>query len=189
MCKKFLQGLRRVADKNKCILIFDEITCGWRHNTSGIHMELGVTPDLAAFGKTMANGIPMAALIGKKYVMQKSLETFISSTNWTERLGPACSVAFLKKHKKINLGNILINNGLNIRKIWEKAALANNLKIEISGIFPLSSFKIIHDKWPVIITFFIQEMLKKGILASDRCYSNSCQSEKYLNIYNMFLII
>ena len=84
----------------------------------------------------------------------------------------------------MNLGNILINNGLKIRKIWEQAALSSNLKIEISGIFPLSSFKIIHDKWPVIITFFIQEMLKKGILASDRCYSNSCQSEKYLNIYN-----
>lgn len=184
VCKKFLQGLRRVADKYKCILIFDEITCGWRHNTSGIHMELGVSPDLAAFGKTMANGIPMAALIGKKNVMQKSLETFISSTNWTERLGPACSVAFLKKHKKMNLGNILINNGLKIRKIWEQAALSSNLKIEISGIFPLSSFKIMHDKWPIIITFFIQEMLKKRILASDRCYSNSCQSEKYLNIYN-----
>ena len=47
----------------------------------------------------MANGIPMAALIGKKKIMEKAKDTFVSSTNWTERLGPACSIAFIKKHK------------------------------------------------------------------------------------------
>ena len=183
VCSKFLAGIRRVANQKNCVLIFDEVTCAWRHQTSGIHMELGVSPDLAAFGKTMANGIPMAALIGKKSIMEKSLHTFISSTNWTERLGPACSLAFLKKHKRINLGKILIENGNKIRKIWQKAASGNNIDIQISGIIPLSSFKIDHEKWPFIITFFIQEMLKKGILASDRCYANSCQSDKYLSLY------
>jgi len=184
--KLFLSEIRKIASKNKCVLIFDEITSGWRNDTSGIHKELKVNPDLATFGKTMANGIPIAALIGKKKIMEKTKDTFISSTNWTERLGPACAVAFIKKHKRLNLGKILQVKGKKIRSIWKRAAKESNLKIEISGILPLSSFKIItknKNDWPIIITYFIQEMLKKRILASDRCYSNYCQSEGLLDIY------
>ena len=65
-CKAFLNSIRKIADKNKCVLIFDEITCAWRNNTSGVHMDLGIYPDLATFGKTMANGVPISALVGKK---------------------------------------------------------------------------------------------------------------------------
>ena len=180
---KFLKEIRKVASENNCVLIFDEITSAWRNDTSGIHKELGINPDLAAFGKTMANGIPISALIGKKSIMEFSTKTFISSVNWTERLGPACSVAFIKKHKKLNLGKILKDKGVNIRKIWQSAAKNANLKIDIEGILPLSTFKIESDQWPIIITFFIQEMLKRGILASDRCYSNFCHSENNLKVY------
>ena len=73
-------------------------------------------PDLAAFGKTIANGIPMAALIGKKSVMEFGLKTFISSVNWTERLGPACAIAFIKKHKELKLGEILKEDFSGLRK-------------------------------------------------------------------------
>ena len=185
-CKPFLKEIRKIATNNNCVLIFDEITSAWRHDTSGIHKELGINPDLATFGKTIANGIPMAALIGKKKIMEKAKDTFVSSTNWTERLGPACAVAFIKKHKRLNLGKILQNNGKQIRDIWLESAHEAGLKIKVDGILPLSSFKIEtenKDDWPIIITFFIQEMLKKNILASDRCYSNYCQTKKFINIY------
>ena len=184
VCKKFLSGLRRLCSENNTVLIFDEITSAWRNDTSGIHKELGINPDMAAFGKTISNGIPMAALIGKKNVMEFANKTFISSTNWSERLGPATAVAFLKKHKKLKAGKILIEKGKKIREIWETASNENGLKINISGIYPLSSFKIDTDNWPVVITYFIQEMLKKNILASDRCYSNICQDKKSLKIYS-----
>lgn len=183
MSLKFAKELRRVADKNKCVLIFDEITCGWRNDTSGIHKELGVNPDLVVFGKTIANGIPMTAILGKKSIMQETLNTFVSSVNWTDRLGPACALTFIKKHKKLNLGKILISNGKKIRNIWKKCARRYNLNIEISGIYPLSTFKIINNNWPLVLSYFIQEMLKKKILASDRCYSNFCQNEKNIKIY------
>ena len=211
-CKSFLKSIRKIADENKCVLIFDEITCAWRNNSSGVHMDLGIYPDLATFGKTMANGIPISALVGKKEIMEEAKNSFISSTNWTERLGPACAVEFLKKHKKLNLGKILIEKGKKIRKIWIEAAKEagidyqknslngpaclnkfntliktnKNLRLEISGIEPLSSFKIStqhSDDWPIIITYFIQEMLKEGILASDRCYSNYFQTERALKKY------
>ena len=186
-CKKFLKEIRKIATKNKTVLIFDEITSAWRNDTSGIHKELGVNPDLSTFGKTMANGIPMAALIGKKKIMEKAKDTFVSSTNWTERLGPACSIAFIKKHKRLNLGEVLKNKGMMIRDIWNQSAMDAKLDIKFSGILPLSSFKIETNNkndWPIIITYFIQEMLKHRILASDRCYSNYCQSEIFLDKYH-----
>ena len=77
---------------------------------------------MAAFGKTISNGVPMAALIGKKEIMESAKKTFISSTNWSERLGPATAVEFIKKHKRIKAGKILINKGEKIRKIWKSAA-------------------------------------------------------------------
>ncbi|MDB3995617.1 aminotransferase class III-fold pyridoxal phosphate-dependent enzyme [Candidatus Pelagibacter sp.] len=184
ICKKFLSEIRKLCTKNNTVLIFDEITSAWRNDTSGIHREIGINPDMAAFGKTISNGIPMAALIGKKNIMEFAKKTFISSTNWSERLGPATALAFLKKHKRLKAGKILNEKGIKIREIWEKAANEAKLKIDISGIYPLSSFKIKQDNWPIIITYFIQEMLKKNILASDRCYSNTCQDKKSLKIYS-----
>ncbi len=192
--KKFIKEIRKLCSKNRSILIFDEITSAWRNETSGIHKEIGVNPDMAAFGKTISNGVPMAALIGKKEIMENAKKTFISSTNWSERLGPATAVEFLKKHKRLNAGKILIKNGKKIRKIWENCAENAGLNLQVSGIYPLSSFKIVHEDWPIIITYFIQEMLKHNILASDRCYSNTCQNDKNLKIYenacnNVFLKI
>ena len=64
-----------------------------------------INPDMAAFGKTISNGVPMAALIGKRDY-GKCKKTFISSTNWSERLGPATAVEFIKKHKRIKAGKI-----------------------------------------------------------------------------------
>ena len=58
-------------------------------DASGVHMGFNVNPDIAVFGKTIANGVPMGAIIGKK-VMNLATKTFISSAFWTERLGPAC---------------------------------------------------------------------------------------------------
>ena len=171
--------------KYKTILIFDEITSAWRNDTCGIHKEIGINPDMAAFGKTISNGVPMAALIGKKEIMESAKKTFISSTNWSERLGPATAVEFIKKHKRIKAGKILINKGEKIRKIWKSAAEFAGLNLSISGIKPLSSFKILDGDWPVVITYFNQEMLKHGILASDRCYSNICQNDKNLKKYEI----
>ncbi len=179
----YLQKLKRIAKDNKCVLIFDEITCGWRVSTSGIHMRLGVSPDLAVFGKTIANGYAMGAIIGKKKIMSLSTKTFISSAFWTERIGPSCAVAFIKKHQKLNLGKILSNKGKKIKQIWAASAQKSNIKIKISGIDPLATFKLLIPNWRAGITFFIQEMLKKNFLASDRCYANYKHDEKSLLKY------
>jgi glutamate-1-semialdehyde 2,1-aminomutase len=142
-----------------------------------------VNPDMVVYGKTIANGIPMAAIVGRREIISQSLKTFISSAFWTERVGPACALAFIKKHRKLNAGKKLNIIGKQIKKIWLNAAKKNNLKIEIQGIDPLASFRLVTKDWPVTITFFIQEMLKKNILASDRCYANLKHTKRVLNIY------
>ena len=181
--KNYLKDLRTIANKNNCVLIFDEITSGWRLDTSGAHKKFGVNPDIAIFGKTIANGIPMGAIIGKKKIMQYADRTFISSAFWTERIGPACAIAFIKKHKKLQIGKKLIKIGKRIKGIWRAAADNFDLKINIKGIDPLASFKLESSNWPITLTFFIQEMLKKGILASDKCYANNKHSEELLKKY------
>ena len=115
--------------------------------------------------------------------MSLSTKTFISSAFWTERIGPSCAVAFIKKHQKLNLGKILSNKGKKIKQIWATSAHKSNIKIKISGIDPLATFKLLIPNWRAGITFFIQEMLKKNFLASDRCYANYKHDEKSLIKY------
>lgn len=181
--KKFLSELRKIATKNKCVLIFDEITSGWRINTGGAHQKLGINPDIVVYGKTIANGIPMGAIVGKKKILSLALKSFVSSSFWSERVGPSCALEFIKKHRKLKLGSKLNKIGLKIKKIWREAAKKNNLEIEIYGINPLASFKLKTKNWPETLTFFNQEMLKLNILASDRCYANLKHDKKSLNIY------
>ena len=130
--KKYMLALKKIAKKNNAILIYDEITSGYRLNTGGAHKILKVDPDMVIYGKTIANGIPMAAIIGKKEIMNYALKTFVSSVFWTEKIGPASALAFIKKHKKLNVGKKLTLVGRKVKRIWAKAALVNNLEIEIS---------------------------------------------------------
>ena len=126
----------------------------------------------------------MGAIIGKKKIMSFALKTFISSSFWSERLGPSCALTFIKKHRRLKLGIKLNRIGKKIKNIWKKNAKKNKLEIEIFGIDPLASFKLKCKNWPIAITYFNQEMLKKKILASDRCYANLCHTDKVLDVYD-----
>ena len=181
--RKYLLELKKIAKKNKSVLIFDEITSGWRLNSGGAHKLINVDPDMVIYGKTIANGIPMSAILGKKEIMGTALKTFISSVFWTEKIGPASALAFIKKHKRLNIGKKLSATGKKIKKIWRDAAKSCNLNIEISGIDPLASFKIKSKNWPAVLTYFIQEMLKLNILTTANCYISYKHDKVSLNIY------
>ena len=121
----FLEGVRQLADKIGAVLIFDEITAGFRLCIGGIHKLYGVNPDIAVFGKALGNGFPITAIIGTKEVMDAAETSFISSTFWTERIGFAAGVATLKKMEKINSPQILINYGDKIVHALTSAAQKN----------------------------------------------------------------
>ena len=90
------------------ILIFDEITSGFRMCAGGIHKKYRVHPDLAVFAKSMGNGYAISAIAGSEKVMETAQSTFISSTNWTDRIGPAAALATIKKYKTKLIKRLLL---------------------------------------------------------------------------------
>ncbi|MFC1549119.1 aminotransferase class III-fold pyridoxal phosphate-dependent enzyme, partial [Candidatus Omnitrophota bacterium] len=143
--KNFLEIIRERTRKEGIVLIFNEINSGWRLNLGGAHMSFDVEPDIAVFAKGMSNGYPMSAVIGSKDVMDVAKENFISSTYWTERIGPVAAIATIKKIQKNNVCAHLIEAGKMVQDGWVKAAEKHGLKIEVAGIAPLSRFSFCYD--------------------------------------------
>mgnify|MGYP001300972826 CR=1 FL=1 len=181
----FLKRVKSIAKKNKAILIFDEITSGFKDNYGGLHLKLKVNPDIAIFGKSIGNGYPISAIIGKKKIMQVAQESFISSTMWTDRLGFVAATTTLENLKKYNINKIISNYGIRIKEGWKKIANKNDIKISISGQNAIPYLKFDYPNSMEIITYFTQEMLKKGFLAGGQVATSHAYTyqiiDRYLN--------
>lgn len=165
--ESFLCHIRNVANRINAVLIFDEVTSGWRMNVGGIHLLYRVNPDIAVFAKGMSNGYPMGAIIGRRDVMQAAQKTFISSTYWTERIGPTAALATIRKLRAHNVPKHLCRIGNRVRKGWGEIANRHQLKITIQGIPPLSTFSLDYGKHTQTLhTLFTQFMLDRMFLAS-----------------------
>jgi len=181
--KGFLEKIREVTEKAGVLLVFDEVSAGWRLNLGGAHLKLGVAPDLAVFAKAMSNGYPMAAIIGKEEVMQSAQKTFISSTYWTERIGPAAALATIKNLEKNKVPEHLEKIGRKVQANWKHYAEKNNLNIEVGGIYPLSHFSFEYQNSLILKTLFTQLMLEKGFLATTAFYPSFAHKEEHLDRY------
>ena len=179
----FLKKIRDICNKKNIILIFDECTSGFRGAMGGLHKIFNVTPDVAIFGKALGNGYAINAIIGKKSIMEKCNETFISSTFWTERIGPTAALATLKEFEKNKSWEVITNKGNFIRKRWLQIAKKNNLKIKILGIPAISSFIFKSKNNLKYRTLVTQELLKVNILATNTIYLCIKHHKKYINKY------
>ena len=94
--KGYLEFVRKLASQNNIILIFDECTSGFRETYGGLHKKYDVTPDMMMLGKTLGNGYAITAVLGTKEIMKFAEDTFISSTFWTERIGPTAALKTLE---------------------------------------------------------------------------------------------
>ena len=83
----YLEGVAKLCQEHDAVLIFDEVTTGFRLHVGGVQAGLGVTPDMAVFAKAISNGYPMAAVVGKRAVMEPAGRMFISSTYWSDTIG------------------------------------------------------------------------------------------------------
>lgn len=167
----FLEGLRRIANETGAVLIFDEITSGFRMNVGGIHLTMDVEPDMALFGKALGNGFPIAAIIGKKPIMDIAQESFISSTFWTERIGFTAALKTLSKMEKHNVPEYLMKYGNQINEGWRRLANQYNLDINISGIPPLTHLSFNYNNGDELQTLYTQQMLGKGYLLGASVYT------------------
>ena len=179
----FLQKIQEISNKKKIILIFDECTSGFRENFGGLHKKFKIQPDLAIFGKALGNGYAISAVIGKENIMKHANNTFISSTFWTERIGPTAAIKTLEIMHKIKAWEIISRTGKKIKKEWQKLADKYNLKIKISGLDPLCNFKILSRYSIEYKTLITQEMLIRGFLASDAVYVCTKHNEKIIKNY------
>ena len=179
----FLKKVRDLAIKKNIILIFDECTSGFRSNLGGLHLKYKVTPDIAILGKALGNGYAINAIIGKREIMQAARDTFISSTFWTERIGPTAALETLKIMENTKSWNKISNIGAKIKSNWKKISKENSLKIEIKGLDALPKFFFNSKKHNLYKTFITQEMLKNKILASNVVYTSVFHNQKMLEKY------
>ncbi|MGH2544208.1 MAG: aminotransferase class III-fold pyridoxal phosphate-dependent enzyme, partial [Ardenticatenaceae bacterium] len=179
----FLEGARRIADEIGAALIYDEITMGFRMNTGGVHLLYGMNPDIAVLGKAMSNGYPMAAIIGRESVMQAAQTTFISSTYWTERIGPTAALATIRKHRDENVPRHLNAIGSRVQQGWNDAAASAELRVHVSGVPPLSHLEFEYPNKQAIRTLFTQKMLKRGFLATNSFYATYAHQECHVGAY------
>jgi glutamate-1-semialdehyde 2,1-aminomutase len=98
----FLEKITQRCREKGIVFVLDEITSGWRFGFPGAHTALQVEPDIAVYAKAMSNGFPCAAIIGRKSVMEAANPSFISSSYWTDGVGPAASVACVNKMRRLN---------------------------------------------------------------------------------------
>lgn len=179
----FVEALQSAARQEGIVLIVDEITAGWRLNLGGAHMVYGLQPDLAVFAKALGNGYPMAAIIGRGSVMQSAQDSFISSTYWTERIGPCAALATIHKLMTNDVSAHLVSIGSAVQSGWQSLAAKHGLKIHISGIPPLSHFGFDHAQPLVLKTLYTQEMLRRGILASTVFYASYAHKLEHVTAY------
>jgi len=179
----FLEAVRKTASNIGAVLVFDEITAGWRLNCGGAHLLQSVVPDMAVFAKGMSNGYPMAAVIGTAGVMEAAQESFISSTYWTERIGPAAALAMIRKHRRLDVASHLVRIGELVQAGWQEAAAAAGLDVKVSGIPPLGHFEIEHEESQALGTLFTQLMLEKGFLARNAFYAAYAHSDEDVDAY------
>jgi len=181
----FLKKVRDICNKKNIILIFDECTSGYRENMGGIHLNFKVNPDIAIFGKSLGSGFAINAVIGKKEIMSKAENTFVSSTFWGERVGYTAALASIKEFKRLDAFKKVEKNGKLIKNIWNDLSKKYNVPIKIMGSNALPSFLFCsnHNKKK---TFLTQEMLKNKILATNLIYvtihHNKDNIKKYIKI-------
>lgn len=166
----FLRKVRKLATARGIVLIFDECTSGFRETLGGLHKKYGVEPDMAMFGKALGNGYAITAIVGRRAVMEATQRTFISSTFWTERIGPVAALATLKAMERMKSWDMITQSGLAIRKGLQDLADQYCLEIDHWGLPALTGYTFRSEKALAYKTLVTQEMLRKGYLASNCVY-------------------
>jgi glutamate-1-semialdehyde 2,1-aminomutase len=181
----YLEGVRKLCDEHGLVLIFDECTSGFRETFGGLHKKYGVEPDMCMFGKALGNGYAITAVLGRRGVMEAAQKTFISSTFWTERVGPTAALATLNIMEETKSWEIITEQGKKITNYWNELGESLGLKMNTAGLSALTSFSIDSPNWLKYKTFITQEMLKAGILAGHSVYVCTAHTDEVIEQYRL----
>ncbi|MBN1555896.1 MAG: aminotransferase class III-fold pyridoxal phosphate-dependent enzyme [Phycisphaerae bacterium] len=184
--KGFLEGVRKLADEHQAVLIFDEVVTGFRMSLGGAQEYFGVTPDIATFAKTISNGYPMAAVVGKKEIMRIVDEQFISSTYWTDAIGTAAALATIKKIRQTGAVEYVWELGTELMNGLKEAISRAGIPADVQGWAPLSILAF-QDENPDVAaamkTLFVRGQLSRGFLSSAMHYMMTSHTREDIQAY------
>jgi len=183
---EFLEWIREETRKRGILLILDEITIGWRLCCGGAHLKFHIEPDLAIFSKALGNGHPIAAVIGTREAMHGAQISFISSTYWTEGVGPAAALATLNKFRAVDIPSYVFDIGMKVKGIWRTYGDQYQLPIHLDEGYPcLAHFQFEHPDGKALQTYFTQLMLERGFLAGMMIYPTLAHNDAIMELYRV----
>jgi glutamate-1-semialdehyde 2,1-aminomutase len=168
----FLEQVASATRAAGALLVVDEVTSGWRFGWPGACPQLGLTPDMVVYAKAMSNGVPCAAVLGADAAMEPANRSFISSSYWTDGLGPAAALACLGKMEREHVQPHVWNLGGKLQQgLRELAARHQALEIKVAGMPCAPSFAFsLGDLSGAAKAVIIREMLRRGFLFSSQLY-------------------
>lgn len=179
----FLEEIRLETRRRGCLLVFDEITVGWRLHFGGAHLRYAVQPDMAVFAKALGNGYPIGAIIGSREAMDGAHGSFISSTYWTESLGPVAALAVLAAMRETNVPDHVHRVGTLVQQSWQRYAAQVGLRVKVGGFPCLATLSFDYPEAELLRTLFTQQMLQRGFLAGAAFYPTLAHTEGVLSRY------
>ena len=167
--KEWVMRARALADAAGAVLIFDEMKTGFRLATGGYQQHAEITPDLAAFGKALANGHALSAVCGREELMSAAVRTWISSTLASEAGALAAAHAVLSWHERVDVCASLWKIGADMRGVVAAAIRASGVKgVSIDGIDPMWFFRFAD---PALETAFLSAAVRHGVLFKRGAYN------------------
>lgn len=179
----FLEGVRKLCDQHGAVLVFDEISSGWRMHVGGVHIKFGVSPDIAVFAKAISNGHPMAAIIGRRKYMESAQTSFISSTYWTEGVGPTAALATIRKLQTVDIAAHTDRIGGLMRDGWNSISQRTGVPVKVSGRTALLHLAFDHEQAAALGTLFTVKMLGHGFLTGGGFYPSLAHHEHHIAQY------
>lgn len=179
----YLANVLEICRRHDALLIFDEVSTGFRASAGGAQEYFGVTPDLAVFAKSLSNGYPLGALVGRREVMSAADRMFISSTYWSDTIGLRAALVTLREIRRRGVPGYLHRLGGELQSRVEKAARAANLPARVVGwaVHPALRFEEVDPhQAESLTTLYIQEMAKRGCHGYASFYLNAAQGEAEL---------
>ena len=168
----FLEKIAARCSAAGAVFIMDEVTAGWRFGFPGASARLGITPDIAVYAKAMSNGFPCAAIVGRDAVMDAADASFISSSYWTDGVGPAAALACIGKMQRLGTQAYVWSLGQRLQNsLREIAARHPLLKISVGSqpAAPSLAFALGADS-AAAKALTIRAMVARGFLVSGQYY-------------------
>jgi glutamate-1-semialdehyde 2,1-aminomutase len=179
----FLKDVRELCNRSGAVMVFDEITAGWRLALGGAHLRYGVEPDIAVFAKALGNGHPAAAIIGRSAAMQAAQESFISSTYWTEGVGPVAALATVRKMQTVDVPHHVETTGKRFQEGLQEMAREKGVPLKTHGHPALTTIQFEHPQAAALGTLLTVRMLARGILAGGGFYASLAHTSEHVDTY------